>query len=203
MPVADDTSTRRHPISRGPGTNGPGTDGADRFMTLFVDASFCHATRAAGYGAWAKEASFVSGLMFGGRLPGHCNNACDAELNAIAAAMHRLSEQGHLAGLNSLLVQSDSVRSLQLIAGSVPGTRIANHAKAATVTKKPLVSSPSERLAIVAIGNLAGGFRLLVRHVKGHKPGVSRQWVNRQCDAMARRHMKDERARRRGQEVGT
>jgi hypothetical protein len=25
-----------------------------RFLTLFVDASFCHRTHAAGYGAWAS-----------------------------------------------------------------------------------------------------------------------------------------------------
>ena len=30
---------------------------------------------------------------------------------------------------------------------------------------------------------------LLVRHVRGHKRGQQRQWVNRICDAEARRHM--------------
>ncbi len=35
-----------------------------RFLTLFVDASFCQRTQAAGYGAWAKKAAFAKGLIF-------------------------------------------------------------------------------------------------------------------------------------------
>ncbi len=40
-----------------------------RFLTLFVDASFCHRTHSARYGAWAMKAEFEKGLIVGGPLP--------------------------------------------------------------------------------------------------------------------------------------
>jgi hypothetical protein len=109
-----------------------------RFLTLFVDASFCHRTHAAGYGAWAKKATFAKGLIFGGRLPPGISNAGEAELGGIALALRYLLEQENLAGLDRLMAQSDSLRSLQLIARALPGVRIANHAEAAAVTKVQL-----------------------------------------------------------------
>jgi ribonuclease HI len=119
-----------------------------RFLTLFVDASFCHRTHAAGYGAWAKKATFAKGLIFGGPLPRGITNAGEAELGGIALALRFLLEQQHLAGLDRLMVQSDSLRSLQLISRVLPGVRIANHADAAAVTKAQV--APSGRMAPTA-----------------------------------------------------
>ena len=93
------------------------------------------------------------------------------------------------------MVQSDSLRSLQLIARVLPGVRIADHADAAAVTKAQLVPSAMEAKALVAIKARVEQLDLLVRHVRGHKHGQQRQWVNRMCDAEARRHMQAERAR--------
>ncbi len=166
-----------------------------RFLTLFVDASFCHRTHAAGYGAWAKKAAFEKGLIFGGPLPRGISNAGEAELGGIALALRFLLEQQHLAGLDRLMVQSDSLRSLQLIARAVPRVRIAKHAEAAAVTKAQLTPSAMEAKALVAIKARVDRLDLLVRHVRGHKRGQQRQWVNRVCDAEARRHMVAERAR--------
>ena len=64
-----------------------------RFLTLFVDASFCHRTHAAGYGAWAKKATFEKGLIFGGPLPRGIRNAGEAELGGIALALRFLLEK--------------------------------------------------------------------------------------------------------------
>ena len=166
-----------------------------RFLTLFVDASFCHRTHAAGYGAWAKKAAFDKGLIFGGPLPRGISNAGEAELGGIALALRYLLEQQHLAELDRLMVQSDSLRSLQLISQVLPGVRIANHADAAAVTKVQVAPSAMEAKALVAIKARVEQFDLLVRHVRGHKRGQQRQWVNRMCDAEARRHMLAERAR--------
>ena len=166
-----------------------------RFLTLFVDASFCHRTHAAGYGAWAKKAAFAKGLIFGGPLPRGITNAGEAELGGIALALRFLLEQQHLNGLDRLMVQSDSLRSLQLISQVLPGVRIANHADAAAVSKAHLVPSAMEAKALVAIKGRVSELDLLVRHVRGHKRGQNRQWVNRMCDAEARRHMLAERAR--------
>jgi ribonuclease HI len=170
-------------------------DGDPRFLTLSVDASFCHRTHAAGYGAWAKKATFAKGLIFGGPLPRGITNAGEAELGGIALALRYLLEREHLAGLDRLMVQSDSLRSLQLIARALPGVRIANHAKAAAVTKAQLQPSAMEAKALVAVKARVEQLDLLVRHVRGHKRGQKRQWVNRMCDAEARRHMLAERAR--------
>ena len=137
-----------------------------RFLTLFVDASFCHSTHAAGYGAWAKKAAFEKGLIFGGRLPKGISNAGEAELGGIALALRHLLEQQHLVGLERLMVQSDSLRSLQLIARDLPRVRIANHAEAATVTKSKLEPSRMEAKALVAIKGRVDRLNLLVRHVR-------------------------------------
>ena len=106
-----------------------------RVLTLFVDASFCHRTHAAGYGALAKKASFAKGLIFGGPLPRGITNAGEAELGGIALNLRFLLEREQLAGLERLMVQTDSLRSLQLILQVLPGVRIANDADAAAVTK--------------------------------------------------------------------
>ena len=106
-----------------------------RFLTLFVEASVCHRTHAAGYGARAKKASFAKGLIFGGRLPRGITNAGEAELGGIALNLRFLLEREQLAGLERLMVQTDSLRSLQLILQVLPGVRIANDADAAAVTK--------------------------------------------------------------------
>ena len=93
------------------------------------------------------------------------------------------------------MVQSDSLRSLQLISQTLPGVRIANHADAVAVTKAQLSPSAMEAKALIAIKGRVDHLDLLVRHVRGHKRGQKRQWVNRMCDAEARRHMLAERAR--------
>ena len=80
-----------------------------RFLTLFVDASFCHRTHAAGNGAWAKKAAFENGLIFGCRLPRGITSDGKAELGGVVLALRLLLEQQHLAGLDRLLVQSDSL----------------------------------------------------------------------------------------------
>ncbi len=46
-----------------------------------------------------------------------------------------------------------------------------------------------EAKALVEFKARVEQLNLLVRHVLGHKRGQQRQWVNRICDADARRHM--------------
>ena len=63
------------------------------------------------------------------------------------------------------------------------------------MTRAQLAPSAMEAKALVAIRARVSDLDLLVRHVRGHKRGQQRQWVNRMCDAEARRHMLAERAR--------
>jgi hypothetical protein len=61
--------------------------------------------------------------------------------------------------------------------------------------KAQLQPSAMEAKALVAIKARVSELDLLVGHVRGHKRGQQRQWVNRMRDAEARRHMLAERAR--------
>lgn len=63
------------------------------------------------------------------------------------------------------------------------------------MTKSKLEPSRIEAKALAAIRDQVNDLDLLVRHVRGHKRGQKRQWVNRLCDAEVRRHMLAERKR--------
>lgn len=54
-------------------------------------------------------------------------------------------------------------------------------------TKKKL--SPAETASLAVIQDAAGNRPIFLRHIKGHKSGTGRNWVNSQCDRVAKRHM--------------
>lgn len=158
-------------------------------LTLFVDASYCPRTHAAGYGAWAKRDGWKQGTTFGGRLGSGFLQSHEAELAAIATALVYLHENGHLDEVETVLVQSDCMRALELLVAKA-GARITNHRKAATVERRKMaVASPAERRAIEVIRD-ASPRLLMVRHVRGHSTGSTRQGVNNLCDRIAGVHMR-------------
>lgn len=63
------------------------------------------------------------------------------------------------------------------------------------ISRRPKLQ-PIDKEALAAIREAAQGRVLSMRHVKGHKEGDGRNWVNEQCDAEARRHMQAMRAER-------
>ncbi len=167
-------------------------------MSLFTDASHCPSTGAAGWGAWAKCNLWSSGALFGGGFKSLLSASHEAELCAIANAMHVLGAGGHLSGVTVLMIQSDNLRALGLVKARVPRAAIRNHADGAKVpdlTRVVLSEAEQKGLGIIESESTKGGFSIHLRHVRGHRRGPSRQWVNRQCDRIAKQHMYERRGR--------
>lgn len=168
-------------------------------MTIFIDASHCHQTRAAGWGAWAKRDGWTKGRVFGGGYRSTMLNAAEAELTGIAEALTRLHADGALAEISHVVVQSDCLRALQLMAIRVSRVSVASAKEngSSVFLNRGMTPSPTETRALEVIGQIAERLPIFVRHVKGHSSGKGRSWVNRQCDRIARQHMEAERSRRR------
>lgn len=166
-------------------------------LTLFADASYCAKTKAGGWGAWFKTDGMKEGVLIGGTFKTAMTNSSEAELAALANALTRLCNDGRLVPVAELMVQSDSMRALQLIAHKLPGVIRRKHKDGLHVHDGVLTPSPTEVAALGRIGLIRGEAEMLlvVRHVKGHSPWGGRSWVNRQCDEIAKRHMEMERKR--------
>mgnify|MGYP001806228300 CR=1 FL=1 len=169
-------------------------------LTLFTDASLCGQTCAAGYGAWAKRDDMKAGETFGGEIIERVTSSSEAELYAVAHALDLLHKKGllHLP-TKTVMVQSDSVRALQAILQCVPGASETRHRQSrlqGPLLPHRLKLNPIERGAIFIIQDALRHVRPLVRHVKGHQQGDGRNWVNRECDRIARQHMGNARAKR-------
>lgn len=167
-------------------------------ITLFVDASHCPNTLAAGYGAWAIKDGWEKGKVFGGRISKEVLNSGEAEVCAIVEAVKYMRVRGFLED-STLMVQSDSHRALQLFLMALPDAQIRQHADSKNWVPGPVSATPTEKWAMEALTRDLGHFPYLyVRHIKGHASGEGRNWVNRRCDAVAREHMYKERQTRGG-----
>lgn len=167
-------------------------------ITVFVDASHCPRTRAGGWGAWAKGDGWERGITFGGALKVTTNNSSEAEIAALAAALQALSEQYGLKRFRTVMLQSDNLRALQLIYMTIDGCRISNHAESADIPTNKLHPTPTEKNALRIIHAILQNHQTYVRHVRGHQSGEGRNWVNRTCDDIAKRHMRQQRGSRQG-----
>lgn len=166
-------------------------------ITVFVDASHCPHTRAAGWGAWAKGDGWDRGITCGGPIKVTTNNSSEAEIAAMAAALQVLAD-GDCLTFQTVMLQSDNLRTLQLIYQTLPSCRISNHAESAAIPTSKLHASPTEKSALRIIHAILHQFNVFVRHVRGHRQGDGRNWVNRTCDDIAKRHMRQQRHMRQG-----
>lgn len=153
-------------------------------LTLFVDASHCQKTKVAGYGSWAKRRDWPTGRFAGGVL-GNCRNAAEAELRGVAAALAQVEIADDV---DAIMVQSDCLRALQLIRIWIADAHASNNGASAPIPTAPLKPTEHERESLALIR--AVNRRLMLRHVRGHKDGDGRQWVNAQCDQVARSWMR-------------
>lgn len=168
-------------------------------VTVFADASHCHQTLAAGWGAWAKGDGWERGLTFGGPIKAAVANAAEAEMAAMANAVVRLHNNGKLDGIKRVMLQSDCLRVLQLILQAFPRADPSDHKDGAAVISTRLLPSPMESKGLAVICEVLSDCpTILVRHVRGHQNGDGRQWVNRVCDDIAREHMRAQRVKRGG-----
>lgn len=159
-------------------------------MTLFADASFCAKTGAVGWGSWAIRDEWDRGRFRGGPLtptrPVHNSNA--AEVAGIGMSLWQHSQLGDLQGLTSILIQCDNVAALGYIYTAAP--------RAIRSGKLPISKANWRTDAFVGdvvktiVDLLAGVPQINLRHVKGHtKNDDGRSWVNRRCDAEAKKFM--------------
>lgn len=169
-------------------------------LTLFADASHCPKTKAGGWGAWAKRADWNNGRLFSGPIVNQVPNSGVAEMHAIMHAIEEMDAQNAFGGINAVMIQSDSARSLAYLLKHVPGARLHQHADSANIGNASYASK-SEAKAFRRIADVIAKheLHLIVRHVRGHKPGEGRQWVNEQCDRLARTQMKARRIELEGE----
>lgn len=165
--------------------------------TLFSDASYDHHTKAAGWGAWCKTDDMQFGQTFGGGFTRVIPNASVAELCGIHNALRYALQNYLIVETHNVMIQCDSTDALTLIYSYVPAVGISPHPH---VKRVPIIRSRRRMLdieqeAIDRIKKLVSTFelRLVLRHVKGHKKGDGRNWVNRECDKIAKRHMNEAR----------
>lgn len=166
-------------------------------ITVFVDASHCPNTKAAGWGAWAKGHGWERGITCGGPLKMSPLNSSEAEMAAMAAALQVLAD-GDCLTFDTVMLQSDSLRTLQLIRQTLPACRATNHAESVAIPTGKLYASPIEKNALRIIHAILHEHTVYVRHVRGHQHGEGRNWVNRTCDDIAKRHMRQMRHMRQG-----
>lgn len=166
-------------------------------LTLFCDASHCPSTGAGGWGAWAKRDGWQTGVFLGNSFKRLLANSSEAELCAIANALSHLQANDCFAGVAVLMIQSDSLRALGLLHTHVRGIMPAPHRDGCDVEKVGGKMSDYETEASVRVRGftLETKISIYVRHVRGHKQGDGRQWVNRECDNLAREHMRYARER--------
>lgn len=124
-------------------------------------------------------------------------NSSEAEIAAMAAALQTLAD-GDCLTFDTVMLQSDNLRALQLVRQTLPSCRITNHSESAAIPTNQLYPSPLEKKALRIIHAILGQLQVYVRHVRGHQHGEGRNWVNRTCDDIAKRHMRQMRHMRQG-----
>lgn len=159
-------------------------------MTLFVDASFCPNSLAAGWGSWAKRDDWDKGRYRGSALrtrnPITSSNA--AEIAGIGMSLWQHQQLGDLQGLTGLMIQCDNVAALGFISTAIPRAVRSGSQRLQPLEwgDDPLVAEVMEVIEASLVGVPAIG----LRHVKAHtKNRDGRSWVNRRCDAIARKGM--------------
>jgi ribonuclease HI len=161
-------------------------------VTLIADASFDPRTKAAGWAGWAKTAGRDS-IIYAGAFKIAPICSAEAELFAIVNVMHIAVAEGLIEHGSEVLVQSDCADALAVIRKIVPSAIDRKHRDGVPVpVRRRKLPSPQSDRAAATIARLVDemGLSLAVRHVRGHKEGPGRQWVNRQCDMAARRAMR-------------
>lgn len=117
----------------------------------------------------------------------------DAETFAAVNALYVARARSYFVTGQAVMLQSDCLHTLNVIRHHVPGVMEAPHAEG--LATNPIRASKlkkADREAIDAITKLLAEtpITIIVRHVRGHRPGRGRAWVNKQCDRIAKRHMR-------------
>jgi ribonuclease HI len=150
-------------------------------VTAFSDASFCEETKAAAWAGWVK--SDRGRVYKGGVIRTIVVSSNEAEFCALANTL-ALAEKGGLLEIGDRMIAQTDNRRVQSVLTGVANFHL-------TQCEHEVVNWVQNRVKRLSL-------RFVVRHVKGHHGSVTpRNAVNTVCDAIARQHMRRERARRR------
>lgn len=170
-------------------------------VTMFTDASVHPQLGTAGWGAWIKGDGRNSKTFSGPlatnndpREPRFQGSSNKAELMAMSEALQAAYAAGYFtADDNLLMMQTDCSAAIALILAAIPRARFSAHADGLQQVYPRSMENicRHERAALNHISyrlltiNTHQETLLTLRHVKGHKNGSNRQWVNRECDRLA------------------
>ena len=98
--------------------------------TIFADASYDGRNKAAGWAAWIKADGRASAMASGAfkALP---STSSDAELLALANAMHQANRLGMIDDGAEILLQSNSTYALSIVLWAIPGSTERPHENSA------------------------------------------------------------------------
>ena len=149
-------------------------------ITAFSDASFCDRTKAAAWAGWVK--SDRGRVYRGGVIRTGVLNSSEAEFCALANTLALAEKGGLVEPGDRMIAQTDNHRVQSVLSGAA-NFRL-------TQCEHEVVEWVQNFVTRLSL-------RLDVRHVKGHRGSVTpRNAVNTVCDAIAKKHMRQERARR-------
>jgi len=167
-------------------------------VTVITDASMCHKTGAVGWGAWAKHDG-IDSKLFGGELKRLIFKSYEADMCAIANALHFLKKDATLMRVRKIYIQSDNVRALSIIQTMDNCHFIKRKSRFDTDVRRFDLDkiTETERECLDFIKRITKNHIVHVRHVKGHQGAdkTGRAWVNNQCDKIAKLHMQTVRER--------
>src|SRR5271155_2275373 len=103
-------------------------------VTIFADASYDDRNRAAGWAAWIKADARAS-AMASGAFKAMPSTSSDAELLAIANAMHSANRLGMIDDGAEILLQSDSNHALSIVLWAIPGSTVRPHENSAAIVR--------------------------------------------------------------------
>lgn len=169
-----------------------------KMVTIFADAAFDHRDLTGGWGCWIKTHRPQPGVFVSGPLK-ECPTSVEAEMRALANALHIAVARGLVEDGGVVMLQSDCTPALSIIMGRVHGV---THSRG-KFDNVPIIASrnpgPSVRasLAVKHLRSLIDthGLKIVVRHVRGHQnTDDGRSAINRQVDGLARQAARDYRA---------
>ena len=166
--------------------------------TIISDASFDHRAAVAAWAGWVR-ADGRPAQVFSAPIKRRIDNSTQAEICAIANTLAAADAAGLIDDGMEVMLQSDSTVALGWVLKLVPGVTERRHAAGAPITRvrkqRGMTGIATEAAAVIAKIATARGLIITVRHVRGHKAGDGRQYINRLVDKAARKHVRTERAK--------
>ena len=157
-------------------------------LTMFSDASVFPRDRVSGWGFWIKGDGRDS-MYAGGPLRAYSENTTVAELEAMANGLSCAKAAGYFAdGDQVIMLQTDSTDALGCLRYLRPALAESKHEDSHPIPNRRKRPAPRQLAAAKHVIAILDEFELIavLRHVKGHKTGGGRNWVNRLCDRLAK-----------------